>query len=450
MRPENIEKWIKDTDIDTNAGMDKLVLDDVLRALEQSKEQTAVKQPSIWRIIIKSKITKLATAAMIIIAVLIGINHFGDSIDMAGTAFGDVLEQIHKATSVTYKQTFKTEGRTFTNEEMIIQTGHMRSVRPYGIIIIWDWSAGKRLQLTPELKKATLTYYVGRSRSKQLFSHLDWVSRLHEDSGEYKGQEELDGQIVDVFVIEVPFEKTTVWVDPETNLPVRIEMTLTPNPDKNIIAPRMVLSERDFGKEIEIYTNDEGVRMARSGTTKAISISSGRGSGKGIHRKMTIIMHDFNWNVNLDESLFSLEPPEGYTVEETQSDHSQADEQTLIHALSFWTEMSDGFFPSEINDLADPNKIKPLLIKKFDKDGEPVDELNKAMKEMYKILKGLYFAQEKKTDDNWNYTGNGIRLGDIDEPICWWKAEDSDNYRVVYGDLSIGNVSVEDLPRVVE
>ena len=69
MKPENIEKWIKDTNIDTNAGMDKLVLDDVLKALEQSRKQTAVKQPGIWRIIIKSKMIKIAAVVVIVITI---------------------------------------------------------------------------------------------------------------------------------------------------------------------------------------------------------------------------------------------------------------------------------------------------------------------------------------------------------------------------------------------
>jgi hypothetical protein len=41
--------------------------------------------------IMKSKITKLAAAAVIIIAVLVGINHFGESIDVASVAWGQEI-----------------------------------------------------------------------------------------------------------------------------------------------------------------------------------------------------------------------------------------------------------------------------------------------------------------------------------------------------------------------
>ena len=72
MRPAgNMEKLVKNVDIDTNAKMDEAVIDDVLKAFEQSKAQKSTAgQPSIWRIIMKSRITKLAAAAVIIIGVI--------------------------------------------------------------------------------------------------------------------------------------------------------------------------------------------------------------------------------------------------------------------------------------------------------------------------------------------------------------------------------------------
>ncbi len=208
---------------------------------ELRRKKTAETTPNIWRIIMKSRISRLAAAAVIIIAVLIGVNYFVGSVDMAGVALGDVLEQIYNARSVTYNKTFQTEERTWTTEEMITEFGTLRSVLPHGDIMIFDRHAGKNLHLMPSLQKALITQRIGEPKKKRLFNYLDWVSKLHEDSGEFVGQKELNGKTVDVFVAEVPFEKTTVWVEPETNLPVRVEMVLTPNLDKNIVVPRLSL-----------------------------------------------------------------------------------------------------------------------------------------------------------------------------------------------------------------
>lgn len=67
MRPtENIEKLIKNIKIDTNAKMDKAVLDDVLKALEKSKKtKSAIPQPNIWRMIKQGLAMKLAAAVVI-------------------------------------------------------------------------------------------------------------------------------------------------------------------------------------------------------------------------------------------------------------------------------------------------------------------------------------------------------------------------------------------------
>ena len=51
---------------------------------------------SIWRKIMKSPITKLAAAAVIVITAFIVINQFGDSIDVATTAFAKITENMKK------------------------------------------------------------------------------------------------------------------------------------------------------------------------------------------------------------------------------------------------------------------------------------------------------------------------------------------------------------------
>jgi hypothetical protein len=440
----DLKKIVSRLDIDTDTNPDHR---DSLRrqmlSVFQQTQKTPPHPPSwqiIGRTIMKKPITKLTAAAVIIIAVLIGINQFGGKLDGTSTAWADALERIYLAQAVTYKQTFQPEGKpSFTTERMIIEPGLTRSVLPHGDIMITDFTNGKSLHLMVLPKKALITQRIGQKQRGRLFNYLDWLRKLHEEEAEFIGQEEINGMMTDVFVSEVPFEKTTVWVDPKTNLPVKVEEKMTPNADKDIIAPSMSLSMSDFGEELKITYDVNSQTVTTHGMTKSIVISSGRGSGKGIHRKMTITMHDFAWDVKLDESLFSLEPPEGYTVEKEQFDASEESENDLIYALAFWAEMSDGMFPSKINDLGDPNKVKPLLIKKFDKDGDAGEELDQAMNEAHKILKGLYFSQEKKADKNWNYVGGRVRLGEAGTQICWWYAEDSDDYRVIYGDLSIGN-----------
>jgi formylglycine-generating enzyme required for sulfatase activity len=92
---ENIERLIKKVRYKATAKAYDRVLGNFLQAFEDYKKQKrALTQPNIWRIIMKSKITKLAAAAVIIIAVLIGIHYLGGSVDGASVAFAKMTEAI--------------------------------------------------------------------------------------------------------------------------------------------------------------------------------------------------------------------------------------------------------------------------------------------------------------------------------------------------------------------
>jgi len=95
MKPvENIEKLIKNIDIDTDAKVDEAVRNDVLTSFEKSKKKSALSQPSIWRIVMKSRIIKLAAAAVIIIGAYVVIHQSGGSIDVATVSFAQITENM--------------------------------------------------------------------------------------------------------------------------------------------------------------------------------------------------------------------------------------------------------------------------------------------------------------------------------------------------------------------
>ena len=385
----------------------------------------------IWRIIMKNKITKFATAAVIIVAVLIGINQFDGSIDGSHTAFAAVLEEINNARNVVYKEISEIPNYTFERVEMVNAQGVIRSELDHGTVMIFDFNNSITLNLEPSSKQATRNYRTGRKRTSRGFSYIGWIRKLHETDAEFMGTEELNGKQVNVYLWEVSFEKITVWVDPQSNLPVKVKHERFANKEKNIVMPQMFLSMGDFGGNRNI--------------SKGGSISSGRGSGKGISEDTTLTMLDFQWDTDLDESLFSLEPPEGYSLKERQFDDSPIEDDSLIHILGFWAEMRNGQFPSE-QELNDPESFKPLLIEKFDKDGDPEQEFELATNELSKVLRGLYVVQEKKVDGSWGYVGQDVLLGEADRIVCWWFDEETEGYKAIFGDLSIGDVKEEQLP----
>jgi len=95
MRPaENIEKLIKNLSDKTSAGMDERVRKNMLQALAESEKPSAFMRPNLWRIIMKNPITKLASAAAIIIAVMLSINIW-DNITPAAYALDQTVKASH-------------------------------------------------------------------------------------------------------------------------------------------------------------------------------------------------------------------------------------------------------------------------------------------------------------------------------------------------------------------
>jgi hypothetical protein len=86
---KNIEKHIKNIYVEslpatTSAELDKRVLGNVMEALEESKKKnSAAIGPNIWRIIMRSRITKVAAATIIIIIAALSIIFLGKSVTPA-------------------------------------------------------------------------------------------------------------------------------------------------------------------------------------------------------------------------------------------------------------------------------------------------------------------------------------------------------------------------------
>jgi hypothetical protein len=112
MKPaEKIEKLIKnlDLDIDTNAKTNQRILKELIEAHEKSKRtKSAGTQSNIWRNIMKSPITKLAAAAVIVIAVFIGLDQLGTN--DSSVVWADVAERFESVPFVNITAYFHKTG----------------------------------------------------------------------------------------------------------------------------------------------------------------------------------------------------------------------------------------------------------------------------------------------------------------------------------------------------
>src|SRR4030042_422058 len=100
------EKLIRDLhvlEINTSAEMDRRILHDTLKVQKECKTtKLAGTQPDIWRIIMKSSITKLAVAA-IIVAIGLGILAIIATGSKSGVAWAEVAKNVEASRGVIFR-----------------------------------------------------------------------------------------------------------------------------------------------------------------------------------------------------------------------------------------------------------------------------------------------------------------------------------------------------------
>jgi len=348
--------------------------------------------------IMKSPLTKIAAAAVIIIAVLIGLNFFSDSVSITSTAYAEIVERLHNARTLTYVVETNTSIEWMPSMRMEIafrEPGYMRMSAPGGFVSVVDSIRGKGITILPP-RKQFIEMDISNLQKDPAQQNIDVIERLRslpERADEELGTREIDGRVVQGYRVTEEGLINTIWIDTQTR--------------------NLVLVEMDF-------LNAPGM----SGT-----------------------MSDFQFDVELDDSLFDLTPPEGYTRMEIQVDTDEVSEQDMIEFLRLWTTwVKDGRFPPTL----DPTKLANLSMEMAQK-GQFVDEgqisEQEQLEKSIKMTQGLMFLLKLPAGSNWRYAGEDVNFGEADKAIFWYKPEGSETYRVIYGDLNVKDVAAENLPK---
>ncbi|MHC4659139.1 MAG: LolA family protein [Planctomycetota bacterium] len=217
----------------------------------------------------KSPITKLAVAAVIIVAVVIGINEFiGPSV-----AFADVVRPFLTANTATFKVTIEVQGGpTQTGDGMFKEPGRMRQSSPEGVTTVVDLQLRKVVVRMPAQKRAIVHELINVQEDPGQFNMFEEIRRRileaqenEDECVEFLGENEIEGRAAIGYHVQKAGIDITIWADAETKIPIRMENTI--------------------------------------GTA-------------------TTIISDIVFNVPLEDSLFDLDIPEEYTVHTLQVDCS--------------------------------------------------------------------------------------------------------------------------------
>ena len=224
------DRLVKNGKALTQSDLENHVMNQVIR--EQNVRLKAAGKAAVGlklrRIIMKSSITKMAAAAVIAIAVLIGIQQFG-----SGTVtFADVVKPLFNARTLILDIVVNIGGPAVDEDrdpvvhDTIVGQRIRRvvSIQEH-VVNIFDTENAKMLTLHTEGKVAAYSDIQGQVQDitqNYVTFLLDIITDLQNNPDlkvEELGEKEIDGQKVVGFFAR----NLTIWADAETGLPVRIE-----------------------------------------------------------------------------------------------------------------------------------------------------------------------------------------------------------------------------------
>ena len=103
MQPaDDIKRLIDESRITSSSQVDRRILADALTDLEKRQADRATgPRPGVWRIVMRSKVTKLAAAAVIVIAVLLALHFVGNPLG-SNLTFAQVIQPILNANTAVF------------------------------------------------------------------------------------------------------------------------------------------------------------------------------------------------------------------------------------------------------------------------------------------------------------------------------------------------------------
>lgn len=304
----------------------------------------------------------------------------------SSVAWADVQQRIRDARTMTFTVTMRQKDMPeMVMKMMLKEPGLMRQefTKPAKVVNIMDISQGKMLCLIPQEKKVLRV---------DLGELPDAIRKKHEEQN---------------YLAEMK---------------------------KLIEESESELGEKDLdGRQVK------GYRLSKLGIVD-MTIWVDAKTGKPVQIEMalfggaTAVMTELEFDAELTDDLFSLEVPEGYTLLETSIKLKVAGPEDVVELLRVWASARDGQFPQTFSPLG------------WTKDAATVMK-GLSEKEALKVAQTLgRVALLMQVHPKAHYAGKGVRLGDKETAIFWFKPRDSKTYKVIYGDLRIEDVAEEDLP----
>jgi outer membrane lipoprotein-sorting protein len=333
---------------------------------------------------------KIAAAALVATG---GLFYFAVVPPPEATAFAEAAQKLRDAHTLAFRMTVEIPELKIrmTTKSLLRAPSLFRTEMDGGIVTIVDGVQGKQLILDPATKTALLLEGKGQEAARgPAIGIAERLRQLTERDAKPVGEKAIGDIRARGFLVKNLGMEMTVWVDPATRLPMQMES-----------------SDRFQGKEVRAT------------------------------------MFDLQIDPQIDDALFRFDPPPGYALRKAASDALGMDEKTFLNPeksaeglLRNFAEKTGGAFPKRLDDLTEFDERFPKK-----KGGIPDPEALKVAQSVSRFMMAT-----KPLKGGFGYRPDGVKLGDADKILFWYRPEGAAKYRALYGDLHVADVTEDKLP----
>ncbi len=333
---------------------------------------------------------KIATATLMAVC---GWIYFAVFPPAEASAFAEMAQKLRNAHTLSYRTSTEipTLKAPMSMKFFFKEPNLMRLEGSGGVVTVVDGVQGKQLVLDPTSRTAMLLEGKGSEPPRGAGGLLERLRQLTQGDAKAVGEKVIGGVRALGYLVKKHGSEMTIWVDPATRLPVQMDV-----------------SDRFMGQQVRSTASD------------------------------------FQIDPELDDALFRLDPPAGYTVRKSASDILGMDEKTFLDPekatadyLRNFAEKTGGRFPKRLDVLSEFDQVFPKKQVGSLLDGETL-----------RVVQSLtrFMMATRPLNGKFGYRSEGVKLGDADKIIFWYRPEGATTYRALYGDLHAADVPEDKLP----
>jgi outer membrane lipoprotein-sorting protein len=354
---------------------------------------------------------KLAAAILAAVAGLFYVLGTDPQVIAEASTFTKTAAKLRDARTLRYRfhQSMRVNGLPveMTNRLTFREPDRMRqetfvagSDAPAAITII-DTTSFDMLVLSPATKVATrIRNEPGQTKPPSaipMTQFLDSLRQLADRSTQPAGEREIEGVKAQGFLVQQAGQTLTIWIDPSRNLPLRVES---------------------------------------------------EGSSMGMPFRATF--DAFEVDPKLDDSLFNLDPPAGYTLQQFQTPLLLTPEEAVATVLRAYAEATDGGFPRHLDRMEELTTAFEHRARQSPTppagNGKVVPGMDPGTLRLATAAGHLAAFLAAAEKGSYGYRPEGARSGQADRIVFWNRVTGTDTYRAVFADFHIADVRADQLP----